>query len=140
MEKKVPYLGYFSISFEKITFYTEFWLEKFFSWMKQVKKYTNQHFKSRFVCRMKFFYTDVSKRKQRYFSWSFFLHEISCFVVFFHDWNEWKNQQFNLKSPYRMQFFQMRWKSNQNFSIEFGKKTFSQSWVRWSKTFFIFTD
>ena len=33
---------------------------------------------------------------------SYFLHwnfdEKSCFVVFFHEWNEWKNPQFNFSS------------------------------------------
>ena len=58
---------------------------------------------------------------------SYFLHwnsyEESCFVVFFHKWNEWKNPQFNCLS-WNLSIehnFQMRWKSNQDMTLLFHK-------------------
>ena len=59
----------------------------------------------------------------------YFLHwnfdEKSCFVVFFHEWNEWKNPQFNFSSQnlsIEHNFFQMRCKSKQYMTPTFPKR------------------
>ena len=57
---------------------------------------------------------------------SYFLHWNfdwkSWFVVFFLEWNEWKNPQFNFSSQnlsIERNFFQMRWKRNQDITPTF---------------------
>ena len=51
MEKWVSYLGYFSISFEKITFYTEILTCGFFHSFHSWKNTTKQLFSSKYHCR-----------------------------------------------------------------------------------------
>ena len=43
-------------------------------------------------------YFSISFEKNYILYWNF--DEKSCFVVFFHEWNEWKNPQFNFSSQY----------------------------------------
>ena len=48
MEKKVWYLGYFSISFEKITFYTEILTRKVELWIFSLISLVKKHHKTTF--------------------------------------------------------------------------------------------
>ena len=58
---------------------------------------------------------------------SYFLYwnfdEKGCFVVSFHEWNDWKNPQFNFSNS----FFQSKPRYDTYFSIEFGKKYLTSS-------------
>ena len=43
-----------------------------------------------------FHYNTIQKRNSYFLHWNFDWK--SCFVVFFHEWNEWKNPQINFSS------------------------------------------
>ena len=69
MEKCVLYLGYISISFEKITFYTEILTQKVELWLFLLVSLMKKDHKTTFLVISVYFYTEILKKKVsvRYF-------------------------------------------------------------------------
>ena len=78
-----------------LTWKVELWIFSLILLMK-IEKTPQNNFSSKiFSVEINYFYTMWKNWK------SFFLHwndEKSCFVVFFQEWNKWKNPQFNFFS------------------------------------------
>ena len=67
-----------------------------------------------------YFFIHFTHKNSYFIHWNFDWK--ICFVVFFLEWKEWKNPQFNFSSQnlsIERNFFQMRWKRNQEFTPTF---------------------